>query len=277
MRYLVEIEAPGRVTQQFPLPEAPVQLGSGKEAELQVEGATLAARHLSLQAQPAGVLVRALVSTGPSLAVDGAERGEALVPWGAEVFCGGIRLSFLSEESAKRGTSPWLLLALGVAVSVLGWQGAEASAATREDAAAAPALTPPATPCSESTPADARSAAISAEHVAHAKQERYPFDATEGVKALQSYRLAEACFVAAGDTEGAAQARRAQGAFENRVTSDYADLRLRLEIAMTEGQWPDVHGTVGKLKTMVQPLGTSSYSTWLDSVRRRADARLSVH
>jgi hypothetical protein len=277
MAYFLEIEVPGRVAQRFQLPEGAVHVGSGKEAEIQLEDSALAACHLSLEACTDGALLRALVVTGPSLVTDGLEQSEALVPWSAEAFIGGIRLSFVAEDAVKRGTNPWLLLLVGAVVAFLGWRSAEASAAAPEVTGTPPPLKVGVPTCSEPSPEVARAAAKLAVYVARSKQERYPFDAADGVKALESYRLAEVCFGTAGDAVAATGTKAAREAFEAQVTSDYAGLRFRLQRALAERDWRDARWAAEKLETLIRPLGVSSYRTWLHSVQRGADARLSRH
>jgi len=278
MKYFVEAEAPGRVPLRFSLPEAVVRLGTATDAELPLEGVALGAYHLSIEARSDGVWLCAFGEADFGFISEGTEKREALVPWGAEVFVGGARLSFLAEVEQKRSTSPWLLLALGGALVLLGWQGGEARASSQDETAVeAPSFVMAASVCTEQEPAQAHTAAEREELAARSKQERYPFDRSEGLKAVEKYQLAAACWAVAGEGGSSERVKSARDAFEQQLRADYADLRLRLQMELAQGRLRAARRTVEALDAVVAPLGKTPYRAWLGSLGRSLDARLSPH
>lgn len=271
MRYFLEIDAPQRVTQRFALPESLVQLGSGPDSELRFEG--LSSALLSVEARVDGAFVRLLAGQTASLVTNGAASQEALVAWGSDAFVDGIRLSFMAEAEPKRGTSPWLILALGAAVVWLGWQGADASTEQRSESVAPVVLKSSEAICPESSADRVRATAERAEHAAAARRERYSFDASEGFRAATSFRVAEACFGVAGDQ--AAQGRMAaqREALERGLASDQVALRLRLDGALAQKSWQEARVAIRKLDELVAPVGAAEYRAWLASTLRWIDSQ----
>jgi hypothetical protein len=273
MRYFLEIDAPQRVTQRFALPESVVQLGAGPASELRFEG--LPSALLSIEARVDGAFVRLSAGHTQSLVTNGAVSHEALVAWGSDAFVDGLRLAFIAEAEPKRGTSPWLILALGAAVAWLGWQGADTKAEQRAETMESVVLKPAQATCPESSLHGARTAAQRAEQAALARQQRYSFDASEGIKAAGSFRLAEACFGGAGDAVAQARVAARREALERTLASDEVSLRLRLDLALDHERWQDARIVVSKLDELVAPLGATGYRAWLRSTLRWIDARSS--
>jgi hypothetical protein len=273
MKYFLEVDAGARLTQRFALPESPVRLGSAPESELYLEGVPLAL--LTVEAQTDGAVVR--LSPGPesSLVTNGIASKEALIAWGADAFVDGLRLSFVAEPEAKRGMNPMLLLALAAAVVWLGWQGTDARAEQRTENPDPIVLKAPQAVCLESSADAARIAAQRAERAGAARQERYFFDGSEGLKAAGSFRLAEACFGVARDAAAQARVVAQREALERGLASDQVALRLRLDTVMAQESWQDARATIRKLDQLVAPAGASEYRAGLASTLRWIDARLS--
>lgn len=274
MKYFLEIDLPAQVTQRVELPTRAVRLGSASDCELKFEG--LPAVLLRIEARGEGAFVRIAANQSSSVLTNGVASHEALVVWGADAFVDGVRLSFLAEPDGKRGTSPWLLLALGAAVSWLGWQGAESGTAQRQDGVDAIALVSSATTCPEADTERARGAAQKAESASAARQQRYPFDASEGLKAAGSLRLAEACFGTASDSVAVRRALERRQALEQRLANDQVALRLRLDSALAQRRWQEARTAIRRLDDLVTPLGATSYRAWLRSTARWIDARSSA-
>jgi hypothetical protein len=273
MAYRLEVQAPNRAPEQHELKPGVVSLGSGELAELRISAPNLAALHLSLEVQATAVLVRVLDGAPSGVLYEGNEQREAAVEWGAEVFVAGVRLSFLADDVAKRRTNPLLVVALGVALVILAWQGASTAADSDEQSSVVepPSLAQPATPCPDAEPAVAAQRARSDELAARAKQERYPFDASEGLAALQRLEAAAACFDAAGTPADAVRVRSVRDAFQARLNDDFAALRLRLQLALDQERTGDALGAARGLEELVAPMGETPYRSWLLTLRRRLE------
>jgi hypothetical protein len=272
MKYFVEIEADGGVTQRLELLANAAQLGSGPSADLRVQGLPNALA--SIEARPDGAFVRLLNGNETSLLTNGVASREAVVAWGADAFVQRLRLSFIAEEDAKRGTSPVLLLALGAAVVWLGWRGGDA--ATAQSAPFhAPLLSTAAATCAERSVEGARRAAAEAEREGTARWQRYSFDLSEGLKAAKAFRLAEGCFAAANDSTGQGRLAEERGAVERRLNSDQTSLRLRLDAALSQQDWEVARSAVRRLDALVAPAGATEFRGGLASTMRWIDARSS--
>jgi len=219
--------------------------------------------------------VRVLDGVPSGVVYEGVEQREVTVRWGEEIFVAGVRLSFLMDDVAERRTHPILIAALGIALVVLAWQGAgtaadgDAQSTTMEP----PSLTQPATPCPETDPALAARRARSDELSARAKQERYPFDASEGLVALQRFEGAAACFDAAGAQVEAARIRGDRDALQVRLNQDFSALRLRLQFALDQERSGDALGATKELEELVTPMGETPYRNWLTGLRRRLEQK----
>jgi hypothetical protein len=156
---------------------------------------------------------------------------------------------------------------------VLAWQGAGTAAegANQNATVEPPSLTAPATPCPETDPALAAQRARGDELAARAKQERYPFDASEGLAALQRLEAAAACFDAAGTPADAIRIRSVRDAFQARLNGDFSALRLRLQLALDQERTGDALGATRALEALVAPLGETSYRSWLLALRQHLE------
>jgi hypothetical protein len=271
MAYRLEVQAPTRAAEQHELKPGVVSLGSGDHADLRLGAPSLAPLHLSLEVQLTGVIVRVVDGVPSGVLYEGVEQREATVGWGAEIFVAGVRLSFLADDIAKRRTNPILVAALGIALVVLAWQGAGTAAEGAEQSATVepPSLTPPATPCPEAEPALAAQRARGDELAGRAKQERYPFDASEGLAALQRLEAAAACFETAGAPVDAVRIRSVRDAFQVRLNDDFSALRLRLQLALDQERPSDALGATRELEALVAPMGETPYRSWLLTLRQR--------
>jgi hypothetical protein len=219
--------------------------------------------------------VRVIADATSGVLYEGIEQREATVGWGAEVFVAGVRLSFLADDVTKRRTNPILVAALGIALVFLAWQGAGKATEGAEEGALVepPSLTPPATPCPETEPALAAQRARGDELAARAKQERYPFDPSEGLAALQRLEAAATCLDAAGTPADAIRIRGARDAFQARLNDDFSALRLRLQLALDQDRPRDALGAVRELEALVAPTGETPYRSGLLTLRQRLEQK----
>jgi hypothetical protein len=115
-----------------------------------------------------------------------------------------------------------------------------------------------------------------AEVLARVRADRYPYDARDGVRAVQLYQQAEACYRAAGADDGVSRVRPAMALLTARVTTDYAAARLNLENALEQRQWSVALSEIDRLVLLTQHLGRHEYGEWLEKIVGRVAARASA-
>lgn len=273
MAYLVELQAPGSSPQQHDLRLGSLSIGSGEEAELLVAVPSFLSQHLALDVGQEGVAVRVLAESSPPLVFEGSQVREATVPWGSDIFTNGVRLSFFEARSERRGAQPVLLAALAGALVWLAWQGAGAMGHSTSEAVAPLELAVAIPSCSSNDPAEAVARARHAEALAKAKQERYPFDSSEGLGALERLQLAQACFQAGGASVDATRVAGAYQSFQQTLVEDLAALCLRLDRAREQGHPREALAAATAIDALVAPLGETPYRSWLRDLRRQLDQK----
>ncbi len=274
MNYLLEVQAPGAPAEQHELSLGSVTAGSGEAAELRLASPVFQAHHLQFEVLPEGARVRLLDDIEGGIVFEGVQLREAMVPWGSEIFVSGVRLSLLATGERKHKAHPLLLAALAVALVALGWQGggaaADASASTTVEP---PAMAVPAASCPEASADAALVRARKDEHAAQAKLERYPFDAGEGLRALEHLNVAKACFSVAGATADQGRAEQRREALQRTLAEDLAAWRLRLDRALAQDRPSDAMAAVRGLEALVEPLGDTPYRAWLKDQRHRLERK----
>jgi len=115
-----------------------------------------------------------------------------------------------------------------------------------------------------------------AEELARVRADRYAYDARDGVRAVQLYQQAEACYRAAGADDGVSRVRLAIGPLTARVTTDYAAARLNLENALEQERWSAALSEIQRLVLLTQHLRRHEYVEWLEKIIGRVAARAST-
>jgi hypothetical protein len=197
-----------------------------------------------------------------------------VVPWGGELFVSGVRLSFLATGERKRKAHPLLVLALAGGLVGLGWQGGGAAADAKAAAPVEPpVLARPSTSCPETEAGAAAERAVKEEHAAQAKLERYPFDAGEGLRALEHLQVAKACFTVAVAAADLARAEEQRLALQRTLAEDLAAWRLRLDRALAQDRPREALAAVRGLEALVAPLGDTAYRAWLKDQGHRFERK----
>jgi hypothetical protein len=275
MRYFVEIHAAGMPSERHDLVDDQASFGTSSEATLRMRGATqLAVPLLLLAVQPDAVTVQIPEHIPGTLTFRGEATRAVAVPWGEDVYVGAVRLAFVATSGSRKGPSSAVVLAVTVALlaagaAILRW--ADPASPTAHDAEP-PALAS-ATGCAERSADGAASRAAKALAEAHAKQERAPFDRTDGVEALKLLTEAKACFDAAGLTAQATAVEQERAAWRRQMDEEYAALRLRLRVALDQSRVADALTALKGLEALVATQPRSPYRAWLSSVRRDLERR----
>ncbi len=277
MRYFVEIHATGMPSERHDLVDDQVSFGSSPEATLRVRGSVqLAVPLLLLAVHPDAVTLQIPERIPGALTFRGEITRAVAVPWGEDVYVGGVRLAFVATSGSRKGPSSAVVLAATVALlatgaAILRW--ADPAIPTAADAEA-PALASAAA-CAEPFADGAGSRAAKALVEARAKQARAAFDRTDGVEALKLLSEAKACFETAGMTAQATATAREHAAWQQQLDEEYAALRTRLRVALDQNRAADALQALKGLEALlsVATPERSPYRAWLSSVRRDLERR----
>lgn len=275
MRYFVEIHATGMPSERHDLLDDQASFGTSPEATIRVRGSTQMAVPLLLFAlHPDAVTVQIPERVPGALTFRGEAKRSVAVPWGEDVYVGGIRLAFVGTSGSRKGPNSAVVLAVTVAflaagAAILRW--ADPASPTAHDAEP-PALASAAS-CAEQSTDGANGRAAKALAEAHAKQKRAPFDRTDGVDALKLLSEAKACFDTAGLTAQATAAEQERAGWQQQMDEEYAALRLRLRVALDQNRVTDALTALKGLEALVATQARSPYRAWLSSVRRDLERR----
>lgn len=114
------------------------------------------------------------------------------------------------------------------------------------------------------------------EELALLRSDRYAYDPRDGVRAVQRYQEAEACYRAAGATSDVVRVRRSIAALIARVNTDYAAARLNLVNALEQDRWSDALREIHRLLLLTEHLRRHGYVEWLKRIIGRVAARAST-
>jgi hypothetical protein len=116
-------------------------------------------------------------------------------------------------------------------------------------------------------------AARRSEELAHVRADRYAYDPADGVRAVELYGEAEACYRLGGLASSASRVHAAASLMIFRLTTDYAAARLSLARSLEQERWSAALREVRRLLRLTHHLGRNEYVDWLEHILRRAAAR----
>jgi hypothetical protein len=114
------------------------------------------------------------------------------------------------------------------------------------------------------------------EELALLRSDRYAYDPRDGVRAVQRYQEAEACYGAAGATSDVIRVRRSITSLTARVNTDYAAARLNLVNALEQDRWSDALREIHRLLLLTDHLRRHEYVEWLEKIIGKVAARAST-
>jgi hypothetical protein len=124
-----------------------------------------------------------------------------------------------------------------------------------------------------SHPGSSTVAARRSEELAQVRADRYAYDPADGVRAVQLYAEAEACYRLRGLDSAASRVREAASLMKMRLDTDYAAARLSLARSLEQDRWSAALREVRRLLRLTHHLGRNEYVEWLQHILRRAAAR----
>ncbi|MBZ0116633.1 MAG: hypothetical protein K8H88_06555 [Sandaracinaceae bacterium] len=258
-----------------------VTVGRSPAAGIPIPDArTLEPEHLLIAPRAEGCWVAIAQGAQVQAKVRGQPFEHGMLAWGTELELGSVKLRVtdsLPKEKKADGqkTSPLSLVALVIALPVLGWL---LLGGPEEDIDATPSAPPPELfderiECPTQGGGTARNRADRDAEAAIAKSERYPFAAQDGVQAVRLYRQAQACYTALGATEEAQVMAREATLMQRRMEEDYRTHRLRLELSLSQERFPDA---LLETRALIEILRHKNhpYVTWLRQLERQLQLRI---
>ncbi|MEM9190059.1 MAG: FHA domain-containing protein [Myxococcota bacterium] len=235
--------------------------------------------HLLLAPRAEGCWVAVADGAQPVALVGGHPVSGQVVPWGTEIELGKSRIRItdkppkLSAREDKRVTSPVMLVAF-IAIPFVGWMLLSDSEA---ELPSGPGSDPPelytlTDECPEN--GDPETQAIDAAEAASARSDRYPFDAQDGVQAVNLYSIAAACYARAGRNGDANRLRRERDRLTRRIDEDYRTGRLRLERALEYQRYDEAIAEAQALLALLRHLPDHEYTVWLTLLERNLQLML---
>jgi hypothetical protein len=233
--------------------------------------------HMLVAPRPDGCWVSVRHGAFPAVTLKGRTIEGEIVPWGSELMVGQVSILVTDKLSAdikkgkgdKQVSSPVMVL-MFVLIPLVGWlllSDPQASLPTGPEGAP-PELFDEVTECPDSGSQAHHRAKEAAEAASH-RAERYPFEAQDGVRAVQLYATAELCYTAAGESGDAARIRREKEALSQRLEEDYRTHRLRLERGLELERWDEALIEAKNLNDLLAHRRDSEYGQWMELLERR--------
>jgi hypothetical protein len=273
--------ATGR-SESFSVDAERVRIGSAAYCEVRLPHGEAAPLQIVLEdGGPLGLRAE-LVASVPPATVNGAPLESGVLPANAVIEIGKAKIALATLGGAvvgagpvaKQKTSPLTLVAAAIAVP-LGL--AQLSLPDQDEELVSkhqpPALFASAAPtCPQTEPTAALALAAEQRDLAGAKRERRPFRASDGVRAVELYRVTAACFRAGGNAPLAEHAERDAQALERDLDESYRTHRVRLEHALSTKNYPVAQVEVRALRDLTSG-HAGEYTSWLQSLSRRLALR----
>jgi hypothetical protein len=266
------VRADGRV-QRSPLGQDRTTVGSSTEASVCVRDAPeLEPLHMMFVPREKGVWLSSVRNARTPVLLEGKPFESGELPLGSEVDVGSITFRVVTSDDggrAKRARNIIVLL-VGISIALPLLRSSGPGVPPRSNAPA-PALFPDQkVECGVEGEAALRRGMHSAER-ARSKTLRYPFDAREGLSAVELYREAAPCLAG---TEAADKVAAEERRLRQHIEDDYQILRLHLERALGEGDWKVAAVATRQLLSLLGDR-PDAYRDWLLSVQRYIELRLS--
>jgi len=237
---------------------AQTTIGSSPDADIYITDAPeIAPMHLLLAPRDDGCWVANAKGASPAPLIKGAVFENGLVAWGTEFDVGSITLRIsntdIDDRSARRGQRMRIGIALLAIVAGMLWLmgGSEDRPPQR--------------------PTDAP--VLFANLAASSRIQRYPFDAQDGIRAIELLAVAERCYASAGHAGDEAAARAQRERFTSRIEEDYLAHRVRLERALEQRQLKDALNETRALRGLAHHR-PGPYLDWLAQLDRYLTLKL---
>jgi hypothetical protein len=267
------VRADGRV-QRLDLPYDRTTVGSSPEASICVSDAPeLEPLHILLVPREQGVWLSSARNARTPALLDGKPFESGQLSLGSEIDVGSItfRVVAATSGSGKNHVRTLIVLItlLVIAVPLL---KVRQGGTLPQSNAPAPELFPEAEMECDVQGEAAEKRGMRAAERARSKTLRYPFDAREGLAAVELYRAAAPCLE---ETGAAAQVAAEEKRLRQRIEDDYQVQRLHLERALGESDWAGAMVATRQLLALLADR-PGEYRDWLASLYRFLDIHLTT-
>ncbi len=259
-----------------------VLVGSSPSCQIVIDRAEIAREHVLLSPRPDGCYVAIARGAPTPVMFNGVPIERSVVPWGAELFIGGVRIALKNSgapgsdaakpaEKKDQKPSPVILGAAVVGIALLGYimLGGDGEAGVAKPRGEPPAMFDSIErTCQAGDQERSLSQASEFARQAAAKAERLPFRTQDGVEAVGLFANAAACFRVAGQAERAQREMASAAQLKNRIEREFLNHRFRLERAIEQERHADA---VVEVRLMLNFLEhrPGEYVTGLHNLERR--------
>ncbi|HKE17691.1 MAG TPA: FHA domain-containing protein [Kofleriaceae bacterium] len=266
------IRADGRV-QRSTLTDERTTVGSSSEASLCVRDAPeLEPLHMLFVPREHGVWLSSARNARTPVLLEGKPFESGELALGSEVDVGSITFRVVAPDDGGRARRARNIIMLAVALSIAipFLRSTDAGVPPRNNSPAPQLFPDQHADCGVEGEAALRRGTHAAER-ARSKTLRYPFDAREGLSAVELYREAAPCLAGSEAGEKVASEERR---LRQHIEDDYQILRLHLERALGESDWKIAAVATRQLLSLLADR-PGAYRDWLLSVQRYVELRLS--
>ena len=256
-----------------------VLIGSGAHCEIRLPVDQAAMEHVLVSMGPTSVMVEARAFEPPPT-INGSPFQRAHLMPEAILGVGQVQMTVtIIEVLEKQGlvqrkqekTSPatYVLAVIAVPLSLYIIFSDSDGGQVESSSTEVPKLwADPITFCPQSSKQQALALAHDQNVLAIARRERRPFHIQDGVKAVPLFETAAACFEVAGENALAKEASNASQSLRREVGEDYRTHRVRLEHAISVGDWRTAQIETRVLLAFTDGL-QGEYVTWLSNLDRK--------
>ena len=252
-------------------------IGSSPEASIYIDDAPeIAPMHLLLAPRDEGCWVANAKGATPAPLLKGTVFENGMVPWGTELDVGSITLRIsntdLDDRAERRGRRMRLAILMLAIIAGLLWLMSGTEDRPPQRPSEAPELFAGlAQACPDGPPAATQG--DEAAQDAFARIQRYPFDAQDGIRAVELLAVAERCYASAGQGADEAAARAQRDRITARIEEDYLAHRVRLERALAQRRVKDALIETRFLRGLIAHL-PGTYLDWLGQLDRYLTLKL---
>lgn len=241
----VEVVTPEGMQFTVELAAERILVGSSPACQVLIDRPEFAREHLLLSPRPDGCYVALARGAPTPVMYNGVPVERMVVPWGAELFVGGVKLLLRNRDESiaadapktkkDEKPNPILLAAAVVGVAVLGYimiGGDGGEGVSKPKGTPPPMFDSLDRTCESADPERARAQGNDYARRAAAKEERYPYRSQDGIEAVNLHANAAACLRVGGDAERSARELTLANALKDMLERELTNHKFRLERAI---------------------------------------------
>jgi hypothetical protein len=278
----VEVLTPDGAQWTIEMTSERVLVGSSASCQVMIDKPEIAREHVLLSPRPDGCYVAIARGAPTPVIFNGVPIERSVVPWGAELYIGGVRLTLRNSgapgasdaragEKKDNKPSPIILGAAVIAVALIGYimLGGDGGTGVSKPRGEPPAMFDS---LEKTCPAPDMDRALAQANEfarqAAAKAERMPFRSQDGVEAVSLFASAAACFRMVGQNERAQREMASAQQLKATLERELVNHRFRLERAIDQERPADAVVEVRLMLNLLEHR-PGEYVTGLHNLERR--------